>query len=218
MATPVNIKGANGQVAAVSDGALVVSELPVPAFTEEILALPYSKFFTVDGDGVTNDLTVNGSLTAPVLALINAEAGADIYIKEIKIIIDDEVGGSGMILSDFGGIPSGLTNGFIPFFENKGQRLPINDRPLFTNLDFIRMGSLTSALGSDETAFRIKGAKAGSDFAYLPSWDMTVLAPGNNGVRLIAGSKQSFGVEIRDDITSLEGFEILALGFRRFVK
>ena len=216
MATPVNIVGPNQQRAAVLDGALIVSDLPVPAAINEILALPYSRFLTIDGDGVSDQLNVTGSLNAPVLAYVEAEAGADIYIKEMKMIISDTLGGSGLILSDFGAISGGVINGFVPFFENKGQRLQVNDRPLFTNLDFVRIGE-SPALGADETAFRIKGAKTGSDYAYMVTWDMTTLAAGNNGVRLIAGSKQRFGIEIRDDISSLGGFEMLVLGFKRFV-
>ena len=216
MATPVNIVGPNQQRAAVLDGALIVSDLPVPAAINEILALPYSRFLSVDGDGVSDQLNVAGSLSTPVLAYVEAESGADVYIKEMKLIISDASGGSGLILSDFGAISGGVTNGFVPFFENKGQRLQVNDRPLFTNLDFVRVGNAPS-LGADETAFRIKGAKTGSDYAYMVTWDMTALAAGNNGVRLIADSKQRFGIEIRDDISSLDGFEILAVGFRRFV-
>ena len=216
MAAPVSIKGATGEQAAVLDGALIVSDLPAPAFTSKVLALPLSEFFTIDGDGVSNQLNVSGSLSNPALAYVEAEATADIYVKEVKVIISDSQGGNGLLLSDFGAVTGGVANGFIPFFEDKGQRLKLNDQPLFTNLDFIRVGD-SPALGSDDTAFRIKGAKSGTDYAYMASWDMTKLAPGGNGVRLISGSKQRFGIEIRDDITSVDGFEILALGFRRFI-
>lgn len=217
MATPVVIRGSSEEQAAVLDGALVVSDLPVPASINKILSLPYSRFLTIGDDGVTEDLRVVGSLANPQLAFVSAEAGADIYIKEIKIVIADSIGGNGINLSGFGAIPGGVDNGFIPYFEDKGQRLQVNDRPLFSNLDFVRLGKDTPSLGSDETAFRVKGAKTSNDYAYLPSWDLTTMSAGSNGVRLIAGSKQSFGIEIRDDITSLLGFEILAIGFRRFV-
>jgi len=215
MSTPVNIKGPSGELAAVEEGALVVSTLPVPAYSEQILSLPYANFLTIDGEGVIDDLTVVGSLANPVIAEVKAEAGADIYITEIKVIIAATVGGNGMALSQFGGINGGVTNGFVPFFSNKGDRLQVSERPLYTNLDFIRIGD-APALGADDTAFRVKGAKNSTGYAYLPVWDMRALSSGN-GVRLSAGSKQSFGVEIRDDITSLDGFEILAVGFRRFV-
>ena len=215
MSAPVNIKGAYGGFAAVEEGALVVSSLPVPAYTDKILSLPYANFLTVNGAGVVDDLRVAGSLSSPVIAEVKAEAGADIYITEIKVIIAATVGGNGMALSQFGGIDGGVTNGFIPFFSNKGAKLQVSERPLFTNLDFIRIGS-AEGLGADDTAFRVKGAKNSTGYAYLPVWDMRALSSGN-GVRLSAGSKQSFGVEIRDDITSLDGFEILAVGFRRFV-
>ncbi len=216
MSTPVKIKGGNNQFVNVIDGALVVSQLPVPAFTDEILSLPYSMFFTINGDGVTQNLNVPGTLENPTLAFISSEQDSDVYIKELKIIIADNAGGVGIQLSDFGGIDGGVTNGFLPYFENKGLRIKFNEKPLLNNLDFVMLGS--PALGSDETAFRVKGAKTAADFAYLPNWDLTSFSPSNNGVRLIAGTKESLGIEIRDNITSLDAFEILAIGFRRFIK
>lgn len=214
MATPVTIKDDKNRVAKVLDGGLVVSNVPAPANVDDTLTAPYVAFMTPTGRGGDEDLTLDGSTTS-IDAYIEAEAGLDIYIKEIKVLIDDN---AALNLADFGAISAGLTNGLVPFFLNENIRIDFAERPLLTNFDVLRVGSKSPSLGSDNTAFRIQGAKGGgSDYSYLGVWDMTNTSPGGLGVRLRAGSGQRLGVQINDDLTSLVAFEVLCIGYRRFV-
>lgn len=214
MAIPSQLTGTKGEVAEVVDGGLVVSSLPAPSSESNILTVPYVGFMTPTGRLGNPDLTVDGSVNN-IDVYIAAEPGFDIYIKEIKILI---TGPTDLDLQDFGNITGGLTNGLVPYFENANNRIAFSDRPLLSNFDVIRVGSKTPALGEDSSAFRIKGAKLGTaSSSYFAIWDMNNISPSNLGVRLTAASKQFLGVEIRDNLTSLEAFEILCVGYRRFI-
>lgn len=214
MATPVNIKGTNNEVAQVAEGGLVVTSTPAPAATLDTITSPYIGFMTPTGLGGDEDLTLDGS-TTEIDVFIEAENDADIYIKEIKVLVVDN---AVLALTDFGAIATGLTNGLLPFYRNKGVDISFTERPLFTNFDILRVGSKSPEFGVDDTAWRIKGAKGGgSDYAYLGVWDMTQVSPGNVGIRLVANSGQRLGVKIRDDLTTLTSFEILCIGYRRLL-
>ena len=215
MATPIRILGDNNQAAQVVDGGLAVSQVPAPASSSDILTLPYVNFLTVNGDGVTTDLNIDGSVT-PIDAYVSAESGADIYVNTISVVITDSAASGGIYLNEFGSLPP-LTNGIVPFFANKGERLAFAERPLFTNFDFVRIGTLTPALGSDQLAFRIQAERNSNDYAYIATWDMTRLSPYGLGLRMSANTKQQIGITIQDDISSLTGLEVLCTGYRRFV-
>lgn len=215
MATPVNIVGLNNERASVVDGGLSVSQVPAPSSNADILTLPYVSFLTVNGDGVTDNLIVDGSVN-PVDAYVEAEAGSDIYVNTISVVITDSAGAGGIYLNEFGALPP-LTNGIVPYFFNKGEKLAFAERPLFTNFDFVRIGTLTPALGSDQLAFRVQAERNSDDYAYIATWDMTRLSPYGLGLRMSANTNQQIGITIQDDITALTGFEILATGYRRIV-
>jgi len=214
MTVPVNIIGENNEVAQVIDGGLVVSQYPAPAKSDsDVITLPNVEFMTINGDKITADLNVDGSVNE-VNAYIEADNNSDIYIKVMNVLISDTKGGSGLVLSDFGALPA-LTNGIIPYFEANNIKYPLLPRGLQTNFDFVRIGSLSPNFGSDETAYRIKGAKTGSGYDYLSVMDLTSASPGKLGIRLAAGTKQKLGVLIRDDISSLDAFEIGTIGYKR---
>lgn len=215
MATPVQITGLNNEKASVIDGGLAVSQVPAPSTNQDILTLPYVNFLTIGGDGITTDLNVDGSINE-VDAFISAEAGADIYVNTISVVITDSAASGGIYLNEFGALPP-LTNGVVPYFANKGERLAFAERPLFTNFDFVRIGTLTPSLGQDQLAFRVQAERNSNDYAYIATWDMTRLSPYGLGLRMSANTKQAIGITIRDDISSLTGFEVLATGYRRFV-
>lgn len=214
MSVKINVIGKGGDIAEVFDNALAVTQIPAPVSTSEVLTLPYVQFMTVNGDRETSDLNLDGS-TNPITAFIESENDADIYIKELKIVVVDS---PALNLSDFGAISGGLANGLVPYFENKGVRLAVSERPIKTNFELLRIGSKSPAFGNDDTAYRIQGAKGGgADYAYFSAWDMTALSAGDLGVRLSAGQGQKLGVVIQDDLLPLTAFDILCIGYRRFI-
>jgi len=214
MPTPTNIVGKNNEVAGVQEGALVVTNIPVPASTDsDLIIVPLVINVSVDGAGVVFDLNLDGSST-PIDALIQADSDGDIYIKTINIIIEDT---GNIFLEDFGGIAGGLSNGIDTFIEARGVRFPISKRPLFTNFDMVRVGTLTPPVGADDTAFRIKQRQGSGDTLYNPVWDMTRLSSGDLGIRLAANTNQKIGITINDNLTSLVSFNMVMTGFKRLI-
>ena len=210
------IIGKNKQQADVVEGGLLVSAQAAPSPVDEQVMIPYAEVMTLNNDGETMNLNVDGSATS-VRAYIEAESGVDIYIKQVSILVEAVVGGNGMQLNMFGGIVGGLTEGLVPFLESKNVLHPISERPIKTNFDLVRIGSLTPAIGVDDSAFRIKNGKTSASWGYLSRWDVTQLSSGTDGLPLQANTKQKFGVIIQDDLLSLGALEIFVLGFRRAV-
>ena len=212
----VRLTDSKRQEAKISEGGLLVTPNAAPAPIDDQVVLPLARIMFLDNDGVTNNLNVDGSVNER-MAYIQAEPNHDIYIKQVSIIVEATSGGSGTQLNMFGGIIDGLDVGLKPFFENENVRLSVSERPIKTNFDLIRLGSLSPNIGADETAFRIKNGKTTNSYGYLSRWDTTQLSSGNEGFALKAGTKQRFGLAISDDLTSLDAFEIFVIGFRRRV-
>ena len=209
MPTPINIIDEDGEVADVQDRGLVVTMNPFPAVNENVIQVPLIRTVTVGGDGVTNNLIVDGSVDN-IDAFVQAEDDGDIYLTTVNLIIEDNLT---IFLDWFGGITAGLANGIVTFYEVEGVKTPISDVPILTNLDAISIGTLTKAFGEEEKAYRVK-FDATSNTAYLPVWDLTRLSSGQ-GLLLRAGTKEKFGITIRDDLSPLVQFRMSAIGYKR---
>lgn len=201
----------NREPADVQNSSLLVSVSNIPADTGDILALPFVSPLSINNDGQTFDLRVDGT-TNPVDAFIGSEDELDVYITTVNIIIE---GDSTATLNQFAGVLP-LTNGILTYFENDGIRTPISSVPLRSNLDFVRIGTLTPHFGADDTAWRAQLSGLGnSNKAYNPVWDMARLSAGF-GTRLVAGEDQKLGITIQDDLTvaGIESFTITLAGFK----
>lgn len=213
MSTPIIITDDKGNEAKIVDHGLLVSQSPAPALGgEDFLQIPFVEALTIEGDGVTTDLRVDGSVNS-IDAFIEARAEGDLYIKTANIIVE---GAGNIALEDFGNL-SELTNGLDTFIQNKGVKFPITKQPIKTNLDLVRIGTLTPAVGSDETAFRIKQVQGAGATLYNPVWDFTRLASGIDGVRLSANTKQRLGITINDALGDLTSFTVIMTGFIRLI-
>ena len=96
----------NGYLAKVSpEGFLFTQEAPYPPSSEETKITVYREFLTLNNNGTTTDMRVNGS-TTPQIFYINAEPDFDIYITTVSFLIAD----AGASLNEFGGITA-LANG-----------------------------------------------------------------------------------------------------------
>ena len=204
----VNIKGEKSGFADVQDKGVLVSVLPYPPLDVDDKIIPFFGALTVDGDGVTTSLSVNGSVT-PVDAFIGPPIIGDLYLTTANILISD----SGAIaLNKFGSINGGLLNGINFFNESANERLDISIA-LKTNFDFIRIGTLTVGTGGKTDAYQLAAANTDNDDGYNPVLDFTRVSP--IGIRLRADTKDKLGICINDDLTSVNTFNIVITGFIR---
>jgi len=212
MSTPITIEDEDGNTTKVIDRGLVVTRNPVlaPAPTE-FTQVPFVRNIAVDGTG-SIDLRQNGSVT-PIDAFIEARSDGDLYIEIANLFIE---GAGNIDLNQFGDLAA-LTGGIETFVESQGVRFPITQVPIQTNLDMIRIGTLTQGLGEDATAFRGKQSLGGGNTFYNPIWDLTKLSSGNEGIVLAANTKQRLGITINDDLTSLIAFNIVMIGYVRLI-
>lgn len=212
MTTPITIIDKDGNTVKVIDQGLVVTRNAVlaPANTD-FTQVPFVKNIAVNGTG-TIDLRQDGSVTS-IDAFIEARSDGDVYIKVANLFVE----GTGNIdLNEFGDLLA-LANGIETFVESQGTKIPITQVPIKTNLDMIRIGTLTQGLGSDATAFRGKQSLGGGNTFYNPIWDLTKLSSGDEGIVLAANTKQRLGVTINDDLTSLVAFNIVMIGYIRLI-
>lgn len=198
----------NGNYAKVNgEGELSVVVHPHPPRDEEENALPFRARF-VDSAG-SSDMTVNGSSTA-VDYYVSASAEFDIYLKYISVVIGD---GGSPNLNAFGGT-SALTNG-VRWTWSSAERgeVELHDG-IKTNLEFIRTGNDTGAIGTGTDAYLADVSGGGSEKSYLPAIDLAELFGLAYGVRLRKGSVDKMTFTVRDNLTVLTTFNIIGYGLQ----
>jgi len=209
MTVPVRIGCEGTDIVRVVDESLLVSVNQCPPLETPNCILPFLGFMTVNGDGVTTSLSVDGSVT-PVDAFLEAPISGDLYITALNILIAD---GGTVSLNGFGGIMAGLPVGINMFFVNSRGEVQIS-QALKTNFDFIRLGTLTQGTGGKTDAFLLAKTDPANDDGYNPVVDMSLFSPG--GLRLRQGSRDKLGMRINDDLTGVTTFNIEILGYIRF--
>jgi hypothetical protein len=202
------ITGEDAGFADVQDKSLLTSILPYPPLNVENKVIPFIGNLTVNGDGITTNLSVDGSVVS-VDAFVGPPVNGDLYITTANILIAD----SGVIsLNRFGNITSGLNNGIEFFVETASERI-ITSIPLKSNFDFIRIGTLTEGIGSKNDAYQLSNTDPDNDDGYNPVIDFTRISP--LGIRLIKDTQDKIGLVINDDITSVSTFNVIITGFIR---
>ncbi len=206
----IRIHGDGAGFAELQDDALIVASTPYPPLKVDNKVIPFIGSLTVDGDGVTTSLSVDGSVT-PVDAFVGPPVTGDLYLTTANVLIAD----SGVIaLNRFGGISGGLTNGINFFVELQNERQDISVG-LKTNFDFIRVGTLTQGTGGKTDAYQLSNTDPANDDGYNPVIDLSRITP--QGIRLEAKSLDKLGVCINDDLTGVATFNIFITGFVRLL-
>jgi len=214
MTVPIRITDGIDEVI-IQNGALSVTQFP----PTDAVIIPVVRPFTVNGDGVTTDLKVDGS-TNSINAFLGADEDGDIFITEINVVILGTIGGGNANLNDFAAVTDGLTNGSILFRNIQGTVNEFREFPLKTNFDWVTIGTLTPPVGVDGSAFRLKNVLSGlNSFGYNPRLDMKAINP-PFGLRLKALSSDRLGIIIQDDLTVVEisAFQINAIGFKQLTE
>ena len=209
MAVKANIEdgSGNGNLAKVSnEGFLFTQEAPFPPSGEETKITVYREFLTLNNDGTTNDMRVDGSTTSQYF-WVNAEPNFDIYITTLSFLISD----AGAELDEFGNLAA-LTNGCRLFYEDNNGEINIGT-DLVSNFEFVRLCQGNPAFGNAADAFRGRNIVGGSE-GYIPVFDFRNFGF-RWGLKLKAGTNNRLVMEINDNVSSIDGFNATAYGFRR---
>lgn len=187
---------------------IVIHQHP-PRMDDEV-ALPFRQYFTDTGSiGGSNTLAVNGAST-PVDFYIKAIDNFDIYIKYISVEIGD---GGTPALNKFGAL-SALSNGVGWYwFTNSLGEYELHEG-IKTNKEFIRVGTDTAAIGTGTDAYLADVSGGGTEKSYLPSIDIRESYGLYWGLKLTKSSLDKVIFRVRDDLTGLSTFNIVAYGIR----
>ena len=174
----------------------------------------YREYLTRNGDGVTIDARVNGSLTNPIDFYISAEQSVDIYITSIAI----SVGGSGQQLDDFGGISNGLPNGLKFFYEGINGDIIIGNN-IKSGFDIVRLCQGNPAFTDPSAGPFIAANVLGATEGLFQVLDLRKVFGLPYGIRLNTGSVNKLVMQVRDNIptggaTPTTFFDAIAYGTR----
>lgn len=203
-----------------SSGYLLVQPAPFPPSTDEDTQVVFRQFLTLDGDGITSDMRVDGS-TLSKSFYIQSEPGFDIYIKNLSIVLADTNADNSF--NTFGDLAA-LTNGCRLYYVDSNGEINIGT-DLQTNFDLIRLSLGTPAFGSRSTAggatfnpFFLPDAVGATADAIIPIIDFTSTFGFIYGLRLRNGTSNRIVFEINDNLSvGLDRFDIVAYGFKKTI-
>jgi hypothetical protein len=183
---------------------------PHPPKGEQLIADPFRQYFTDDGTTTgSNDWTVDGG-TTPTEFYISASSEYDIYIKSISVLIGD---GGSPALNKYGA-ESALSNGVLwTLFNQDVGNYTLHDG-IKTNLEFVRLGVDTGAIGSGVDSFLADTSGGGTEKSYLPTIDMGETFGLQYGVRLRKGTTDKLIFTVRDNLTGLVTHNAIGYGIR----
>jgi len=203
-----------GQSAKVeSGGYLRVQPAPFPPNDDRDTQVIFREFLTLNNDGTTSDMRVDGS-TTPQLFYIQAEPDSDIYITSLSFLLADT--DNAPILEEFVALTA-LTNGVRLYYEDSNGDIDIAES-LKSNFEIVRLCQGTPAFGSNSAAFFAESVTsgAGNQFAIIPILNFQSVFGFQYGLRLRAGTTNKLVLSVRDNLTGgLDAFNIIAYGFKR---
>ena len=218
-----------GSYLKVNEGGYVLTQSSgLPPKDDRDIQIVYRNFLTLNGDGTTTSMLVDGS-TTPQLFYVEASPNNDIYITSLSIVIQGLNINLGI---DFAGLGSALTNGCRLYYEDKNGEVTIGNN-LDTNFELVRLCQGNPSFGNNGDAFKIpnlapdggggKGGVKTSD-GYIPVLDFPEVFGFNYGLRLQRGTTNRLIFEINDDLRITAdggplpddaGFNIIVYGFER---
>lgn len=207
--------------AIVDDGGFLrVSVSGLPLNTTGNKQIIYRRFLTLNNDGTTTEMTVDGSVTSQLFS-VNAEPNKDIFITSLSIIII----GTGIALgNDFAGSGASLTNGCRLFYKDDVNGEVNIGTQLQNNFDFIRLCQGNPAFADPSAGAFIAPSIAGSSGkggsvadGIIPVLDVKSVFGLAFGIRLNADTKDELVLEVNDNLSTGLGanasFNIIAYGF-----
>jgi hypothetical protein len=209
----------SGISAKIDDGGyLRVQSSSFPSNDDRDLQIIYREFLTLNGDGVTSDMRVNGAVT-PQLFYIQGEPNFDIYVTNLSILLADTNADNS--LNTFGDLTA-LTNGCRLYYEDENGEINIGTT-LQTNFDLIRLcvgnpsfGARFAAGGATFNPFFLPDAVGATADAIIPVLNFNTIFGFSYGLRLKNGTNNKLVFQIVDNLSvGLDAFNIIAYGFKR---
>jgi hypothetical protein len=148
------------------------------------------------------DANVNGSVTVQEFK-ISASVDYEIYISSLSIVIID----SSMTMNKFGGITA-LTNGVTLYVEEQGEKTYV-----FENIK--TSGALGIETKQPATNFYLMNNWSGVSDAHVFFIDLTLDNP-PYGLKLGIGTNDKCVLEVRDNLTGLDGMFVKVFGSRLY--
>jgi len=206
MAIKSVIEGATGNKLIVGpEGEAYVVVHPHPPKNELETSLPYRARFT--NDAGSDAMAVDGSVTEQKFSL-RAITDRDIYVNSISVRIAD---GGSPNLNKFGNL-SPLTNGVKwQWTSTDLGEVELHDG-IKTNLEFVRTGQKTAAIGTGTEAYLADVSGGGTSKAYLPIIDISEQFGKPWGIRLRKGTNDKLTFIVRDDLSTLDAFDAISYG------
>jgi hypothetical protein len=204
--TIVDGKGSGNEAKVSEQGFLYTQAAPYPPAGEDTIMTIYREFLTLNNNGASTDMRVNGATTKQYF-WVNAEPGYDIYITSLSFLIAD----ANATLVQFGAIAA-LTNGCRLFYQNPEGQINIGTN-LRSNFDIVRLCLGNPAFGSGTEAFRGSNV-VGTSEAFIPVLDFRTFGF-KWGLRLLNDTQNRLAFEINDNLTALDALNVVAYGFRR---
>lgn len=191
-------------------GYLFVQDSNLPPIDNRDLQLIYRKNLTLNDDGATTEMTVDGS-TSSQLFYIQSVPEKDIFITSLSIYIQ----ATGIALGqDFAGSGVDLTNGCRLYYEDENGEINIGT-DLINNFSFVRLCQGNVPFGDNSTAF----IKTDGVDAVFPTLNFKKVFGFQNGIKLLRGTTNKLVLEVNDDlvagsiVAANAGFNIIANGF-----
>jgi hypothetical protein len=202
------------------DGRLYEIDTVYPPITNDRQIILYVDDLTLNNDGVTSDMKVDGSVTTQEFS-VNADNEFDIFINSVSFFIAAE--NVVTDLGEFAGIVTPLTNGCQLIYENSDEGDIIIGDNLQTNYDLLRMCNMNPQFGLvSNAAFKIVQAFSNQDDGYLfilKFSDYGYEQEYSGGIRLKAGTTDRLVFKIRDDLnltpSEISSFDGRVYGFKR---
>ena len=201
----------SGNRAKVTEGGYIyVQDSNIPPLDDRDLQIIYRQNLTLNGDGTTTEMTVDGS-TTPQLFTINAIPEKDIYITSLSIFIE----ATGIALGlDFAGSGAALANGCRLYYEDKNGEINIGTN-LVTNFELVRLCQGNVPFGDAANAF----IKTDGTPAIFPTLSFKKVFGFQSGLRLLRNTTDKLVLEVNDNLTpgtivaADASFNIIANGF-----
>jgi len=183
------------------DGLLFEIDSTFPPVGEEVQNIIYVQPLTLNNDGITTDMKVDGSTTVQEF-YIESENDYDIIINSVSFFIGAET--NVIDLFEFGAINGTLSNGCQLVYESsKYGEIFIGDN-LNSNFELLRMCNMNPEFGlTSNEAFEIVQTFSNNDRGYffiLKFSNYGYESEYRGGLRLKKNEKERLVFKIRDDL------------------